>query len=193
VASGSKNDPAKEAASFNAQVIILNHPGQIGAGYAPVLDCHTAHIACKFAELIEKIDRRSGKSLEASPKFVKSGDACIAKLVPSKPMCVESYNEYPPLGRFAVRDMRQTVAVGVIKSVEKTEKSGGKGPFEPSSPLSCAHTTYSDQSCGESCQEEGNLDLDIYPLSIICLHPFRFRWLVYICTVTNVLIISYLL
>ena len=58
---------------------------------------------------------------------MKSGDACIVKLVPSKPMCVESYNEYPPLGRFAVRDMRQTVAVGVIKSVDKTDKSGGKG------------------------------------------------------------------
>jgi elongation factor 1-alpha len=129
VASDSKNDPAKEAASFNAQVIVLNHPGQIGAGYAPVLDCHTAHIACRFAELVEKIDRRSGKSLEQAPKFVKSGDACIVKLVPSKPMCVESYNEYPPLGRFAVRDMRQTVAVGVIKSVEKTDKSGGKGKF----------------------------------------------------------------
>ena len=77
--------------------------------------------------MIEKIDRRTGKALEASPKFVKSGDAAIIKLVPSKPMCVESYNEYPPLGRFAVRDMRQTVAVGVIKSVEKAEKSGGKG------------------------------------------------------------------
>ncbi|KAG9103933.1 translation elongation factor EF-1 alpha [Ceratobasidium sp. 370] len=126
VASDSKNDPAKEAASFNAQVIVLNHPGQIGAGYAPVLDCHTAHIACKFAELIEKIDRRTGKVMEASPKFVKSGDACIVKLVPSKPMCVETYNEYPPLGRFAVRDMRQTVAVGVIKAVEKTDGKGGK-------------------------------------------------------------------
>jgi elongation factor 1-alpha len=124
VASDSKNDPAKEAASFTAQVIVLNHPGQIGAGYAPVLDCHTAHIACKFAELIDKIDRRTGKSIEANPKFVKSGDAAIVKLVPSKPMCVETYNEYPPLGRFAVRDMRQTVAVGVIKSVDKTEKSG---------------------------------------------------------------------
>jgi elongation factor 1-alpha len=128
VASDSKNDPAKEAASFNAQVIVLNHPGQIGAGYAPVLDCHTAHIACKFAELLEKIDRRTGKAIEQAPKFVKSGDACIVKLIPSKPMCVESYSEYPPLGRFAVRDMRQTVAVGVIKSVDKTEK-GGKGEF----------------------------------------------------------------
>lgn len=75
VCGDTKNDPPKEAASFNAQVIVMNHPGQIGNGYAPVLDCHTAHIACKFDTLLEKIDRRSGKSIEDQPKFVKSGDA----------------------------------------------------------------------------------------------------------------------
>ena len=107
-------------------MIILNHPGQIHAGYAPVLDCHTAHIACKFAELKEKIDRRSGKKLEDNPKQVKSGDAAIVDMIPSKPMCVESFSEYPPLGRFAVRDMKQTVAVGVIKSVVKKETGKGK-------------------------------------------------------------------
>uniref|UniRef100_A0A3Q1EHQ7 Eukaryotic translation elongation factor 1 alpha 1, like 1 n=1 Tax=Acanthochromis polyacanthus TaxID=80966 RepID=A0A3Q1EHQ7_9TELE len=95
-------------------------------GYAPVLDCHTAHIACKFSELKEKIDRRSGKKLEDNPKALKSGDAAIITMVPGKPMCVESFSQYPPLGRFAVRDMRQTVAVGVIKSVEKKAASGGK-------------------------------------------------------------------
>ena len=84
-------------------------------GYSPVLDCHTAHIACKFAEIMEKVDRRTGKSTEDAPKFIKSGDAAIVKLLPSKPMCVEPFAEFPPLGRFAVRDMRQTVAVGVIK------------------------------------------------------------------------------
>jgi len=125
VASDSKNDPAKEAKSFYAQVIVLNHPGEIHAGYQPVLDCHTAHVACKFSELKEKIDRRSGKVLEENPKMVKSGDAAMITLVPSKPMCVESFKEYAPLGRFAVRDMRQTVAVGVIKTVEKME-GGGK-------------------------------------------------------------------
>ncbi|KAJ2890615.1 translation elongation factor EF-1 alpha [Coemansia aciculifera] len=126
VCSDSKNNPAKAAASFNAQVIVLNHPGQISAGYAPVLDCHTAHIACKFAELLEKIDRRTGKVTEENPKFVKSGDAAIVKMIPSKPMCVEAFTEFPPLGRFAVRDMRQTVAVGVIKSVEKKDETAGK-------------------------------------------------------------------
>jgi len=124
VCSDSKNDPAKGVGSFNAQVIVLNHPGEIRAGYAPVLDCHTAHIACKFTELTTKMDRRSGKVLEENPKFVKTGDAAMVKLVPSKPMCVEAFSDYAPLGRFAVRDMRQTVAVGVIKSVEKVEKAG---------------------------------------------------------------------
>ena len=47
MAGDSKNDPPLEAAGFTAQVTILNHPGQIGAGYVPVLDCHTAHIACQ--------------------------------------------------------------------------------------------------------------------------------------------------
>jgi len=126
VAGDSKNDPPRSVKQFHAQVIILNHPGEIKNGYAPVLDCHTAHIACKFHEIKEKCDRRSGKKLEDNPKSVKSGDAAMVDLVPSKPMCVEAFVDYPPLGRFAVRDMKQTVAVGVIKSVEKAELSQSK-------------------------------------------------------------------
>ncbi|ELV11338.1 Potassium voltage-gated channel subfamily KQT member 2 [Tupaia chinensis] len=86
VCGDSKSDPPQEAAQFTSQVIILNHPGQISAGYSPVIDCHTAHIACKFAELKEKIDRRSGKKLEDNPKSLKSGDAAIVEMVPGKPM-----------------------------------------------------------------------------------------------------------
>jgi len=121
VCGDSKKDPPLGASSFHAQVIVMNHPGQIGNGYSPVLDCHTAHVACKFAKITQKMDRRSGKVLEENPKFVKSGDACLVDLEPTKPMCVEAFSEYPPLGRFAVRDMRQTVAVGVIKSTTKQE------------------------------------------------------------------------
>jgi elongation factor 1-alpha len=124
VASDSKNDPAKDTENFLAQVIVLNHPGQIQNGYAPVLDCHTSHIACKFEKIESKIDRRTGKVIEEEPKSIKSGDASLVRMVPQKPMCVEAFNVYPPLGRFAVRDMKQTVAVGVIKEVVKKEQTG---------------------------------------------------------------------
>ena len=102
---------------------MLKHPNQIGPGYTPVLDCHTTHIACRFAQLLSRIDRRSGKVLEENPQFLKSSESGIVKLIPTKPMCVEKFADYPPLGRFAVRDMRQTVAVGVIKEVEKKAPS----------------------------------------------------------------------
>ncbi|ELK11625.1 Elongation factor 1-alpha 1 [Pteropus alecto] len=125
VAGDSKNDPPMEAAGFTAQGIILNHPGQVGIGYAPVLDFHTAHTACKFAELKEKIDYRLGKSWKMA-QFLKSGDAAIVDMVLGKPMCVESFSDYPPLGRFAVRDMRTTFAVGVIKTVDKKTTGAGK-------------------------------------------------------------------
>ena len=119
VAGDVKNDPPQGCDSFEAQVIVLNHPNVIAAGYTPVLDCHTAHVACKFEKLLQKINKRTGQKEEDNPANVKNGEAAIAQLIPTKPMCVESYTEYPPLGRFAVRDMRQTVAVGVIKKVSK--------------------------------------------------------------------------
>ncbi|CAN0382604.1 unnamed protein product, partial [Scytosiphon promiscuus] len=102
VAGDSKKDPPKGASHMmTCVVIVMNHPGQISNGYAPVLDCHTAHVACKFKEITQKMDRRSGKVMEENPKFVKTGDACMVNMEPSKPMCVESFQEYPPLGRFA--------------------------------------------------------------------------------------------
>ena len=125
VASDSKNDPCKDTEMFLAQVIVLNHPGQIQNGYAPVLDCHTSHIACKFQKIRDKIDKRTGKSTEENPPCIKTGDAAIVELVPQKPMVVEVFATYPPLGRFAVRDMRQTVAVGVIKETTRKEVVGG--------------------------------------------------------------------
>lgn len=119
VASDARNDAACEAVSFVAQVIVLNHPGEIRAGYTPVVDCHTAHIACRFDKILQKVDRRNGKVLEENPECLKSQESGLVKMIPTKPMCVEKFNEYAALGRFAVRDMKQTVAVGIVKEVEK--------------------------------------------------------------------------
>merc|ERR1712025_436158 len=93
VASNSKEDPAKDTEMFVAQVIVLNHPGQIQNGYTPVLDCHTCHIACKFAKIRNKIDKRTGKETEQEPKFIKSGDAGMVEMIPQKPMVVETFSD----------------------------------------------------------------------------------------------------
>ena len=84
-----------------------------------MVDCHTAHVACRFVELIAKICRQTGKLIEEAPKCLKSDESGIVKLIPTKPMCAEKFADYPPLGRFAVRDMHQTVAVGIIIEVVK--------------------------------------------------------------------------
>ena len=57
---------------------------------------------------------------------MKSGDAAIVDMVPGKPMCVENFSDHPPLSRFAVGGVRQTVAVGVIKAVDKKAAGAGK-------------------------------------------------------------------
>jgi len=119
VCGDAKHDTPLEAEKFKSQVIILNHPGEVREGYTPIFDCHTAHISCRFNKILCKVDRRNGTVLDDAPKYIKSGDSAIVECVPSKSICVETFFEYPPLGRFAVRDMKQTVAVGVIKEVIK--------------------------------------------------------------------------
>jgi elongation factor 1-alpha len=119
VAGDLKNDPPKGCEDFLALTIVINHPNKIEKGYSPIIACHTARVACKFAEIKSKINRRTGMVIEEKPKFIKTGDVAMVTFIPTKPLCIEAFSEYPPLGRFIVKDMRQIVAVGVIKSVNK--------------------------------------------------------------------------
>ena len=125
------NDPPKEVENFIAHIVALFHPGRICKGYVPMVHCHTAHIACKFTEIKHKLDRKTGEVIEDSPQYIKSGEAAIVVLTPLKPMVVEKFEDYPQLGRFVITDMRQTVAVGVIKHVlhrQRMEKISKEKP-----------------------------------------------------------------
>ncbi len=115
---GPANDPPTVAKSFTAQIMVLNHPSVITKGYTPVFHCYTAQVACRFEEIQKKLDPKTGQVKEENPDFIKTGDAAIVKIIPTRPMVIESSKKIPQLGRFAIRDMGQTVAAGVCLEVE---------------------------------------------------------------------------
>lgn len=119
---GPVDNPPTVAKEFIGQIIVIYHPTAIAAGYTPVLHYHTGQIAVRFVELIKKIDPRTGQVSEEHPSFLKTGDAAWVRMEPLHPIAIETFNDFPELGRFAIRDMGTTVAAGAVKEVTK------KGP-----------------------------------------------------------------
>ncbi len=111
---GHPDKPPTVAKEFTAQIIVLQHPTAITVGYTPVFHAHTAQVACKITELISKLDPRTGNIVEKNPTFLKTGDAGVIRVQPTKPMVIEKVKEIPQLGRFAIRDMGMTIAAGVV-------------------------------------------------------------------------------
>lgn len=114
---GHPDKPPLVAKEFKAQIVVLQHPSAISAGYTPVFHCHTAQIACTVTAILAKLDPKTGGVKEQNPAFIKAGDAAIIMVTPSKPMVIEKVKEIPQLGRFAIRDMGQTIAAGLCMDV----------------------------------------------------------------------------
>lgn len=107
------------AKEFLGQIIVLYHPTAIAAGYTPVLHAHTGQTACRFVELVKKLDPRTGQTVEEKPAFLKTGDGALVRLEPVEPISIETVTDFPELGRFAIRDMGTTIAAGVVKEITK--------------------------------------------------------------------------
>ncbi|MEM4729659.1 MAG: translation elongation factor EF-1 subunit alpha [Thermoplasmata archaeon] len=116
---GHADNPPTVAKSFTARIMVLNHPSVITAGYTPVFHCHTAQVACTIEAILQKLDPKTGAVIEQNPTTIKTGDAAVIKVRPTKPMVVETAKDFPPLGKFAIRDMGITVAAGMVIEVEK--------------------------------------------------------------------------
>ncbi|HEV8289518.1 MAG TPA: translation elongation factor EF-1 subunit alpha [Candidatus Norongarragalinales archaeon] len=114
---GDPKSPPTVAEEFTAQIVVLNHPTAIGKNYTPVFHLHTAQLACTITEIVEQKDPKTGQTMKKNPDFIKTGDIAIIKVKPTKPVVAEKYGDFPGLGRFAIRDMGQTVAAGVILEV----------------------------------------------------------------------------
>ncbi|WP_049971649.1 translation elongation factor EF-1 subunit alpha [Haladaptatus cibarius] len=116
---GPADNPPKVAETFKAQLVVMQHPSVITAGYTPVFHAHTAQVACTVEEINHKLDPKTGEVAEENPDFIKSGDAAVVTVRPQKPLSIEPSGEIPELGSFAVRDMGQTIAAGKVLEVNE--------------------------------------------------------------------------
>lgn len=114
---GYPDNPPNVAHSFLGQIFIIYHPTAIAQGYTPVLHIHTAQVAVRFAELISKLDPRTGQVIEDHPSYLRTGDAAVVRFEPLRPVALEVFSEIPQLGRFAIRDMGTTIAAGIVKEI----------------------------------------------------------------------------
>jgi len=120
---GTPDNPPCVAKEFRAQIIVINHPTAIAPGYTPVMHCHTAQVAATISAFESKINPATGAAEEENPKFLKVGDSAIVRIRPVRPTCIETFQEFPEMGRFALRDMGSTIAAGIVKEVtEKADK-----------------------------------------------------------------------
>ena len=123
VLSNYNNFPVQEVSTFEAQVIIMSHPGKISKGYTSTIYYHSSHTTCTFLNIIEKLDQRTGEIVTRNPDDIQTGDVCIVEVETKIPICIEQFKDFPRLGRFAIRDFEQTVAVGVVKRLIDSSSS----------------------------------------------------------------------
>ncbi|CAO3647378.1 unnamed protein product [Cunninghamella blakesleeana] len=115
----SPKKPVKTATKFNAQLAILDHKNIICAGYTAVLHVHAAAEEITLGALLHLVDKKTGRKTKRPPQFVKQGQVVIVRVETTAPICVETFDEYPQLGRFTLRDEGKTIAIGkVVKVLE---------------------------------------------------------------------------
>jgi len=114
--------PVRAVKQFEAQLAILDHKNIICAGYGAVMHVHTASEEVQLVALLHYFDKKTGRKSKKPPQFAKKGQKIIALIETTGLICVETFTDYPQLGRFTLRDEGKTIAIGKItKLVEQTE------------------------------------------------------------------------
>ena len=97
-------------------------PGQVSAVF-----CNTQSTPCRLSAILRTIDKKTGETIQENPPSLKQGDVAIVEYTPEQGCAIETFAEFPPLGRIVIRkgtsnsEGRVTLAVGQVKSVVKRD------------------------------------------------------------------------
>uniref|UniRef100_A0A8C5B6V9 G1 to S phase transition 1 n=1 Tax=Gadus morhua TaxID=8049 RepID=A0A8C5B6V9_GADMO len=100
--------------TFDAQIVIIEHKSIICPGYNAVLHIHTCIEEVQITALICLVDKKSGEKSQTRPRFVKQDQVCIARLRAAGTICLETFKDFPQMGRFTLRDEGKTIAIGKV-------------------------------------------------------------------------------
>uniref|UniRef100_A0A4W3IFV0 G1 to S phase transition 1 n=1 Tax=Callorhinchus milii TaxID=7868 RepID=A0A4W3IFV0_CALMI len=116
------NNLCHSGRTFDAQIVIIEHKSIICPGYNAVLHIHTCIEEVQIAALICLVDKKSGEKSKTRPRFVKQDQVCIARLKTAGTICLETFKDFPQMGRFTLRDEGKTIAIGkVLKLVPEKD------------------------------------------------------------------------
>ncbi|XP_074647422.1 eukaryotic peptide chain release factor GTP-binding subunit ERF3A-like [Tubulanus polymorphus] len=106
---------------FDAQVVILEHKSIICAGYSAVMHIHSCAEEVTLKGLLCLLDKKTGDKTKLRPRFVKQDQVAIARFeVNGGMICMETFKDFPQMGRFTLRDEGKTIAIGkVLKVIDK--------------------------------------------------------------------------
>ncbi|KAL0983962.1 hypothetical protein UPYG_G00135260 [Umbra pygmaea] len=108
--------------TFDAQIVIIEHKSIICPGYNAVLHIHTCIEEVQITALICLVDKKTGEKSKTRPRFVKQDQVCIARLRCAGTICLETFKDFPQMGRFTLRDEGKTIAIGkVLKLVPEKD------------------------------------------------------------------------
>ncbi|KAK3520259.1 hypothetical protein QTP70_019678, partial [Hemibagrus guttatus] len=93
--------------TFDAQIVIIEHKSIICPGYNAVLHIHTCIEEVQITALICLVDKKTGEKSKTRPRFVKQDQVCIARLRTAGTICLETFKDFPQMGRFTLRDEGQ--------------------------------------------------------------------------------------
>ena len=115
----SPKNPIKAVTRFVAQIAIVELKSIMSAGFSCVMHVHTAIEEVQVTRLLHKLEKGTNRKSKRPPAFAKKGMKIIAVLETEAPVCVETYDDYPQLGRFTLRDQGTTIAIGkIVKLLE---------------------------------------------------------------------------
>jgi elongation factor 1-alpha len=110
-------------ASFKCQVQVLNHPGQLKAGYCPIAFVRTGRSAVKLTEIVWKVGKETGGTKAEAPAYIKAGEMGAVFFEPQQPFVVDAFKVCEGLGRVAIMEGNSVVMLGkATKTTAYVEK-----------------------------------------------------------------------